>query len=63
MNRNEIRNPHLIYPGDIVILDLSGSEPKLRLLNETVKLEPSARVETLEKKPFKQFLHTLLHHF
>lgn len=50
MNRNEIRNPHLIYPGDIVILDLSGSEPKLRLLNETVKLEPSARVETLEKE-------------
>lgn len=31
LNRAEIRNPHLIYPGDIVLLDRSGAQPRLRL--------------------------------
>ena len=50
MNRYKIRNPHLIYPDDVVILDLNGANPKLRLLHETVKLEPTARVEALVKE-------------
>ncbi|MFT6394633.1 MAG: hypothetical protein ACJARW_001129 [Methylophilaceae bacterium] len=50
MNRDKIRNPHLIYPDDVVILDLNGANPKLRLLHETVKLEPTARVEALVKE-------------
>jgi hypothetical protein len=30
LNREQIANPHLIYPGDIVYLDNSGASPRLR---------------------------------
>ena len=30
MNKDEIKNPHLIYPGEIIYLDRSGSTPRLR---------------------------------
>ncbi len=31
MNKDEVKNPHLIYPGDVIILDLSGATARLRL--------------------------------
>ncbi len=31
INKDAIDNPHLIYPGDVVILDLTGGTPRLRL--------------------------------
>jgi hypothetical protein len=57
LNREQIANPHLIYPGDIVVLDRSGSEPRLRLARGgtdpaagpgTAELIPTLRLERLQ---------------
>jgi len=53
MNRSQIKNPHLIYPGDVVVLDTSGKYPQLKLLSETITLEPAIRVEQLEREAIK----------
>jgi hypothetical protein len=58
LNREQIANPHLIYPGDIVYLDRSGPEPRLRLGRsvETVasaadatRMQPMVRSAPLER--------------
>ena len=32
MNQEQLRNPHRIFPGDVIVLDRSGAEVQLRLL-------------------------------
>ncbi|WP_372662948.1 LysM peptidoglycan-binding domain-containing protein, partial [Hydrogenophaga sp.] len=44
MNLDQIRNPHLIYPGQVLVLDKSGGRARLRMAqggpDGTVKLSP-----------------------
>jgi len=54
MNLEQIRNPHLIYPGQVLVLDKSGGRAQLRLAGQgegipgTVKLSPRVRSELLD---------------
>jgi LysM repeat protein len=57
MNLEQIRNPHLIYPGQVLVLDKVDGRARLRLAQsgggspptETVKLSPRVRSEPVDK--------------
>jgi LysM repeat protein len=59
MNRDQIRNPHLIYPGQVLLLVKSGGRARLELAQgvggsapgDTVKLGPRMRIATLDADP------------
>ena len=58
MNQDRIKDPHLIYPGDVIRLDRTGEFPTLALgsgaggsaeaMANVVKLEPRVRIEPLQ---------------
>ena len=55
MNLDQIRNPHLIYPGQVLLLEKSGDRARLRVAqsgsgapDNTVKLSPRVRSNLLD---------------
>jgi hypothetical protein len=52
MNLDQIRNPHLIYPGQVLYLDKTGGRARLRvgeqLADGTLKLSPRVRASALD---------------
>ena len=59
MNREQIRNPHLIYPGQVLLLVKSGGRAQLQLAQavggstpgDAVKLRPQMRISALDASP------------
>ena len=52
LNREQIRNPHWIYPGDVLVLDRSAEQLRLKLLSaDTVKVSPQIRATELPPEP------------
>ena len=47
MNKEQVKNPHRIYPGQVLVLDRSGADPQLLL--EDVKLGPKVHSEQLSQ--------------
>lgn len=47
MNKEQVKNPHRIYPGQVLVLDRSGRDPQLRL--ETARIEPKVYAESLSQ--------------
>jgi len=45
MNAEQVRNPHRIYPGQVIVLDRSDGRPRLKLAE--VKLAPAIRAEEI----------------
>lgn len=52
LNQEQIGNPHRIYPGQVVILDQSGSQPQLKIANpiDTVKASPRVYSEDNQRQ-------------
>ena len=65
LNRNEVANPHWIYPGDTILLDRSGKEPRLALEQgtQTVKLSPGMRASDLAREAIPPIPIRAIHPF
>jgi hypothetical protein len=69
MNREEIKNPHWIYPGDMVVLDRSGKEPRLSLVKggdngmRTIKLSPGVRATDIGDEAIPAIPIRVIHPF
>jgi hypothetical protein len=68
MNLEQIRNPHLIYPGQVLYLDKTGGRARLRMgqpggAGGTVKLSPRVRGQGLDTGPIASIPFHLIEPF
>lgn len=61
LNREQIRNPHLIYPGDVIVIDrVRGRLALERGEPGTIKLGPKVRTEPIEKAAVPSIPHSII---
>jgi hypothetical protein len=66
MNLEQIRNPHLIYPGQILILERFGDRARLRVgeaTGDTVRLSPRVRGADMARNPISSIPFHLIEPF
>jgi hypothetical protein len=66
MNLEQIRNPHLIYPGQILILERIGDRARLRVgepVGDTVRLSPRVRGAEIGRSPIASIPFHLIEPF
>lgn len=69
LNRDEIKNPHWIYPGDVIILDFTGATPRLRFESDSgwtlvhQRVSPQMRTSALDSSPVPTIPTALLRTF
>jgi hypothetical protein len=64
MNQEQLKNPHLIYPGDTLVLDRSSGEPRLSLVQlDTTKLGPRIRSEPSASSAVPSILPSVIEPF
>lgn len=69
LNRDQVKNPHRIYPGDLIMLDRSGKEPRLSLVKgdqgsmQTVKLSPGVRATDIGGEAIPAIPSRVIHPF
>ncbi len=66
MNLEQIRNPHLIYPGQILILERIGDRARLRVgepVGDTLRLSPRVRGADIGRNPIASIPFHLIEPF
>jgi hypothetical protein len=69
LNKESIKDPHWIYPGDTIVLDRSGDQPRLSLVKgeghglDTVKLSPTVREEQIQSGAIQTIPISAIHAF
>lgn len=69
LNKDAIKDPHWIYPGDLIVLDRSGGQPKLSLVKgskhgmTTVKLSPYTREQRIGDGAIQTIPISAIHSF
>lgn len=48
MNRDQIKNPHWIYPGDVISLDKVNGEWQFSVTRRDVRVSPTVRIDSLQ---------------